>query len=122
MGERLELCIESIVACKSFLLHIRNSNHRHYQDLLNSIITQVILSAPNPSVVWRLGGQFTSIIISTTVASPENLLLLIAFSSLFSSLFLVPLRGGDLPKLLPLPVFVGLELFTDVDVPGDCGS
>ena len=101
---------------------IRISNRLYSHYLLNSIITQVMLSAPKPSVVCRLGGQFTSIIISTTVASPENLLLLIAFSSLFSSLFLVPLRGGDLPKLLPLPVFVGLELFTDVDVPGDCGS
>lgn len=86
------------------------------------MITQVMLSAPKPSVVWRFGGQFTSIIISTTVASPENLLLLIEFSSLFSSLFLVPLRGGDLPRRLPFPVLVGLVLLTEVEVPGDWGS
>jgi hypothetical protein len=38
--------------------------------LLNSMMMAVILSAPSPSVVWRLAGQFTSIIISTTVANP----------------------------------------------------
>ena len=37
---------------------------------LNSMMMAVILSAPRPSVVCRLGGQFTSIIISTMVASP----------------------------------------------------
>lgn len=70
----------------------------------------VMLSAPSPSVVCKLGGQLTSIIISTAVASPLNLLLFIAFSNLVSSLFLVPLRGGDLPAAdLPIfPVFVGL--------------
>ena len=98
---------------------IRISNRLYSHYLLNSIITQVMLSAPKPSVVCRFGGQLTSIIISTTVARPENLLLLIEFSSLFSSLFFVPFRGGDLPNDLPLPVFVGLELFTEVDVPGD---
>lgn len=82
---------------------------------------QVMLSAPRPSVVCKLGGQLTSIIISTTVASPVNLLLLIAFSSFASSLFFVPLRGGDFPSLPPLPVFVGLGLcpeFFDVDEDG----
>lgn len=69
----------------------------------------VMLSAPNPSVVCKLAGQFTSIIISTTVASPENLLPFIAFSSLVSSLFLVPLRGGDLPSLFLALVLVGLR-------------
>ena len=89
----------------------------HY--LLNSIIMQVMLSAPRPSVVCRLGGQLTSIIISTTVARPVNLLLLIAFSNLCSSLFLVPLRGGDFPSLPPLPVFVGLGLLIEVEEAGD---
>lgn len=76
----------------------------------------VMLSAPRPSVVCRLGGQLTSIIISTTVARPENLLLFIAFSNLFSSLFFVPLRGGDFPSLPPLPVFVGLLVGLDAEV------
>ena len=78
----------------------------------NSMMMAVMLSAPSPSVVCKLGGQFTSIIISTTVARPLNLLLFIAFSNLVSSLFFVPLRGGDLPAAaayLPLPpVLVGL--------------
>lgn len=70
----------------------------------------VMLSAPSPSVECKLGGQFTSIIISTTVASPENLLLFIEFSNFVSSLFFVPFRGGDLvaaaARPLP-PTFVG---------------
>ena len=37
---------------------------------LNSMMIAVMLSAPRPSVVCRLGGQLTSIIISTAVASP----------------------------------------------------
>ena len=72
----------------------------------------VMLSAPRPSVVCKLGGQLMSIIISTTVARPWNLLLFIAFSSFVSILFFEPLRGGDLPAApmeRPLaPVLLGL--------------
>jgi hypothetical protein len=42
---------------------------------------QVILSAPRPSLWARLAGQLFSIIISTTVANPLNLLLSIGASN-----------------------------------------
>jgi len=69
----------------------------------------VMLSAPSPSVACKLAGQLTSIIISTHVASPVNLLLFIAFSNFISSLFLVPFLGGDLPALFFEEVLVGLR-------------
>ena len=59
---------------------------------LNSMMMQVMLSAPRPSLSCKFAGQFWSIIISTTVASPLNLLALIDYSNFNSVLFLVPLR------------------------------
>jgi hypothetical protein len=74
----------------------------------------VMLSAPKPSVLCKLAGQLMSIIISTMVARPENLLLLIEFSSLASVLFLVLLlRGGLLPRRAFYPVLTGLDAAGD---------
>eukprot|EP00351_Strombidinopsis_sp_SopsisLIS2011_P002964 CAMPEP_0116884614 /NCGR_PEP_ID=MMETSP0463-20121206/17576_1 /TAXON_ID=181622 /ORGANISM="Strombidinopsis sp, Strain SopsisLIS2011" /LENGTH=69 /DNA_ID=CAMNT_0004541435 /DNA_START=115 /DNA_END=324 /DNA_ORIENTATION=+ len=66
-------------------------------------MTQVMLSAPSPSLLAKLTGQLTSIIISTTQASPLNLLLSIDVSNLDSNLFLRLV--GDPPAFLL--IFVG---------------
>ena len=75
------------------------------------MMMHVMLSVPKPSHCCRLVGQFVSIIISTTVASPLNLLLSIAYCNLLSAfkdrgffkgeLPAAHFSPGDLPLLLP---------------------
>ena len=90
--------------------------------MLNSIRMAVILSVPNPSLNCRFVGQFTSIIISHTVASPLKLLLSIVYSS-FSSFFSVFFFVGELPPVLfmlpfpELPLLVTLDCFTSLELP-----
>ena len=62
--------------------------------LLNSIIIQVILSAPNPSDVAKFMGHILSIISSTILDSVS---------------MEVPLLSGDFDPILPVGLFTGEE-------------
>jgi len=85
------------------------------------MMMQVILSVPNPSLCCKFVGQFVSNIISTTVASPLNLLLSIDYSILLSARILAFFLSGEPPGFKPgllfepvefkldcLPTFIGL--------------
>ena len=62
------------------------------------MMMHVILSAPKPSLVAKLAGQLFSIIISTTVANPLNLLFSIGASSF--ELVFEPIFFGKVPVAL----------------------
>lgn len=74
------------------------------------MMMHVILSAPRPSLEARFAGQLFSIIISTTVANPLNLLLSIGASS-FEFAF-VPNFFGRVPEALA-PETLLFEFYID---------
>ena len=60
------------------------------------MMMHVMLSVPSPSLFCRLVGQLVSIIISTTVANPLNLLLSIDYSNFASLLIVFDFFRGEL--------------------------